>query len=226
MSACDAVLLQAPFSMIVACPSRCGKTTFVYRLLLHASQVMTKSPGRVLYFYNQWQPLLREMWRSKLIHALIPRLPTVQDLRSMLRANDDGLVVVDDFMKDANSDLGYMFTALSHHHNVSVIFLSQNIFSQHGPYRDMSLSATYLVYFKNPRDGSQIAHFARQFCPDAPSAVVRGYRQATKLPYSSVLFDFHPRTPDYLRMRTRIFPDEGGICVIEHDGGTVNGTLR
>jgi len=213
-----ALKLHAPFGMIIAGPSRCGKTTFVYHLLKNASRVMNKPPGKVIFFYNQWQPLLAAMVRERLVHRALPQLPSVSDVQEHIRPRENGLVIVDDFMREANSDIGYMFTALSHHHNVSVVFLSQNLFSQHGPFRDMSLSATYLVYFKNPRDGSQIWHFARQFRPDNPAYVVHGYRSATQAPYSYVLFDLHQQTPDYLRMRTRIFPHEGRTVIIVPHG--------
>jgi len=208
------VQLRAPFTMILAGPSRCGKTTFVHKLLKNKQFVVRKPPQKVIYFFNQWQPALVQMRRENLVHTFISRLPTLQDVRSLLTPSDNGLIVIDDFMKDANSDLGYIFTALSHHHNVSVIFLSQNLFSQHGPFRDMSLSATYIVCFKNPRDASQIWHFARQFRPDRPARVVEGFRAATIHPYSYVVFDFHPETPDFLRMRSRIIPGDGPMIVI------------
>ena len=200
--------------MIVAGPSRCGKTTFVGRLLAQAGCVMTRPPGKVVYYYSQWQPLLAEFVRRGLVQEAVPMVPTVADVRRRLRPEQEGMVIVDDFMKEANADLGYMFTALSHHHRVSVVFLTQNLFSQHGPYRDMSLSATYIVCFKNPRDGSQMWHFARQFRPDRPSFVVEGFRAATRQPFSYVLFDFHPETADYLRMRARVLPDDDGPLLV------------
>ena len=211
----EALKLRCPFSMILAGPSRAGKTTFVYKLLAHASKLMSKQPEKVVMYYNQEQPLLHRMKKEGLVHMLVAKLPSVDDVKKHVKQHQNGLIIIDDFMKDANDHVAYMFTALSHHHNVSVVFITQNLFSQHGPYRDMSLSATYLVCFKNPRDASQMWNFARQFSPDKPSYVVQGYRAITKQrPYSYVLFDFHPCTSEYLRMRTLIFPDEWPSVVV------------
>ena len=46
-----------------------------------------------------------------------------------------------------------------------VIYIMQNLFDQHKEHRTISLNAHYLVIFKNPRDGSQIVHLAKQMYP-------------------------------------------------------------
>jgi len=47
-----------------------------------------------------------------------------------------------------------MFTKISHHRNVSVVYLTQNVFDKNKYARTISLNAHYLVLIKNPRDAS------------------------------------------------------------------------
>ena len=58
-----------------------------------------------------------------------------------------------------------LFTKGSHHRNVSVVFLAQNLFPKNKFARTMSLNAHYIVLFKNPKDTSQFANLARQMYP-------------------------------------------------------------
>ena len=71
------------------------------------------------------------------------------------------LVIIDDLMRESSScdAIVDLFTKDSHHKNLSVILISQNLF--HQGQRNISLNANYIVVFKNPRDRAQIRHLAR-----------------------------------------------------------------
>jgi len=58
-----------------------------------------------------------------------------------------------------------IFTKTSHHMEVSVLYLTQNIFYGEKQNRTIGLNAHYLVLFKNPRDATQVSHLARQMYP-------------------------------------------------------------
>jgi len=68
-----------------------------------------------------------------------------------------------------------VFTKISHHRNVSVVYLTQNLFNKNKYARTISLYAHYLVLFKNPRDATQFATLA-----------------ATSAPYGHLLIDMKP----------------------------------
>ena len=55
------------------------------------------------------------------------------------------------------SDVTALFTH-GRHEDVSVIFLTQNLFHKGKYTRDMSLNTDYMVLFKNVRDASVITH--------------------------------------------------------------------
>ena len=58
-----------------------------------------------------------------------------------------------------------LFTKGSHHRNLSVIYIVQNLFHQGKGNRSISLNSHYLVLFKNPRDKLQILTLAKQMYP-------------------------------------------------------------
>ena len=121
-----------------------------------------------------------------------------------------GLIVIDDLMNESSKDsaVADIFTKYSHHKNISVIFIVQNLFHKGAKMRDISLNSHYLVIFKNPRDKHQIYHLARQFKPDNSKSVLEAFQDATETPHSYLMFDLTQNTPEILRMRAHIFPDE------------------
>ena len=86
--------------------------------------------------------------------------------------------------------------------NLSVVFVSQNLFYTGKKCRTISLNSTLIVVFKNPRDQSQIRHLACQMFPSKP----KFYVDATKDPYRYLFLDFHPNSPEFARVRRNIFP--------------------
>ena len=101
-----------------------------------------------------------------------------------------------------------LFTKSSHHENINVSFFSQNIFHQGHGQRDISLNASYIVIFKNPRDKAQIQHLSRQVYPENPKFLQESYINATSEPHGYLLLDLKQSTPDEFRVRTKIFPDD------------------
>ena len=74
-------------------------------------------------------------------------------------------IVVDDHMSDVNQLVAYIFTKISHYRNVSILYLTQNLFDKNKYARTISLNAHCLILFKNCRDAGQFAIFARQMYP-------------------------------------------------------------
>ena len=111
-------------------------------------------------------------------------------------------------MKEANENLTDLFTKGSHHNNISVIHIVQNLFGKNKHQRTLSLNSHYLVVFKNPRDMSQISFLARQMYPSNKKYVQDAYKDATETPHGYLLIDLKQSTPDNLRLRTGIFPSD------------------
>ena len=65
-----------------------------------------------------------------------------------------------------------------------------------------------MVIFKNPRDASQIANLAKQMYPGRGAFVQEAFADATASPYGYLLIDLKQNTPDDMRLRTSILPDD------------------
>ena len=91
------------------------------------------------------------------------------------------LIVLDDQMIDASKDkrIENLFTRGSHHRNLSVIYIVQNLFYQEKDSRSISLNSHYLILFKNPRDKLQIVTLPKQMYPGQTNKAVRRSSQKT-----------------------------------------------
>ena len=83
----------------------------------------------------------------------------------------------------------------------------------------MSLNAHYIVFFKNPRDKSQIHHFSRQVFPENTKFILEAFLDATSKPHSYLLFDMRQNTPDPFRFRAEIFPEEENCVYVPKNAG-------
>ena len=84
-------------------------------------------------------------------------IPESLENDSYLDVNKRNLIVIDDQMIEAGKDnrIVNLFTKGSHHRNLSVIYIVQNLFHQGKGNLSISLNSHYLVLFKNPRDKLQ-----------------------------------------------------------------------
>ena len=75
--------------------------------------------------------------------------------------------MIDDQLQEAsnNNQIRNLFTKGSHHRNLSVIYLLQNVFHQGKINQTVSWNCKYLVLFNNPRDKMQIMTLAKQMSP-------------------------------------------------------------
>ena len=194
---------QHPFSAIIAGPSGSGKSFFVKNFLKHIGKMVDTNFNRIIFYYAEWQNTYVEMGKNIDFHE---GLPQVSDFSIDTKPK---LIIIDDLMRESSDkSVVDIFTKYSHHKNLSVIYLTQNLFHQGRGQRDISLNAHYIVVFKNPRDRSQIQHFARQLYPDNSKFIQEAYNDATNVPHGYLLIDLKQETPEYCRVRSCIFPDD------------------
>lgn len=197
---------QHPFTAIIAGPTSSGKSWFIKRFLREAERTINGYIEEIIYCIPEGQLVDPEMSYTKL-HEGIPDVNLFADLKPRL-------VILDDLMREANGSVVDMFTKGSHHYNLSVIFVTQNIFNQGKGRRDISLNAHYIVCFKNPRDKQQILHLSKQICPENPKYIQEAYNDATSKPYGYLLFDLRQTTLDIVRYRTNIFQTDAPSNIV------------
>ena len=103
--------------------------------------------------------------------------------RHRFRYESTDLLIMDDQMREVtqSGDVCDLFTEGSHHRNVSVICMLQNLYYKGKENRTMSLNSSYLVMFKNPRDQQQVAVLSRQMYPNRPQHFMAEYDRATRI---------------------------------------------
>ena len=184
-------------------PTGCGKTYFVKEFFRYMNHMSDTQFSRILFYYSEWQSGYKEYGHNVEFHE---GLPQSADFAKDLNPK---LIVIDDLMREAsNNSVVDLFTKGSHHKNLSVIFITQNLFHQGHGQRDISLNTNYIVVFKNPRDRAQIQHLARQVCPENPRFLQEVYHDATSQPHGYLLLDLKQTTPENCRFRTCIFPSD------------------
>ncbi|KAF0145351.1 MAG: hypothetical protein FD143_3365 [Ignavibacteria bacterium] len=195
-----------PTSIVVAGPTRSGKTYFVIKCLKHT--LIQPFPNRILLLYKEWQPAYDEL------KTIIPAIEFVEGLDTgllnTLTSADKNLVIIDDLMSSAgdSKQISKLFTQESHHKNLTVVFLVQNLFYHGKEMRNISLNAHYLVLYKNPRDKSQIRYLAQQIFPENTKFLANSFLHATNHPHSYLVLDLHPDTSEDFRIVTNIFPED------------------
>lgn len=195
-----------PFTAMVAGPTGSGKTYLVRDILLNHSTVMHAMPKfKVLWAYGQWQSLYTEKVNGVSI-SYVEGLPE----QSAIEECSPSLIVVDDLMTELANDkkMTNLFTKGSHHMNISVIFIVQNLFYNAKEMRTININTSYFVLLKNPRDKSQIEHLGKQMFPGTKGYLRDAYHDATSMPYGYLIVDCKSDTDDRLRLRTRILPTE------------------
>ena len=193
--------LKHPFTGIVAGPTACGKSTWVKNLITYDKDMIDPAPEHVIWLYGEWQPLYDTL------SGMVEFREGLADLTT-LNTKKWTLIIIDDLMTETDKSVSNLFTKGSHHHNLSVLHLVQNVFDKNKHTRTISLNAHYLVIFKNPRDASQITHLAKQMYPGHVQFLQEVFSDATSEAYGYLFIDLKQETPEHLCLHTKIMPNE------------------
>ena len=116
------------------------------------------------------------------------------------------LVIFDDMMEETcnNLNIQHLFTRGSHHHNMSIFLLTQNLFAKGKFARTINLNAHYTIIFDNQRDRTQIRYLAREIFPENSKFLIEAYTDAIKSPHGYIFIDNKQGTPPEVRIQTNI----------------------
>jgi hypothetical protein len=107
-----------------------GKTVSVKSLLEKAQTTISPPPQRIIWCYGQWQPSYFDMMRTMPGIEFNEGIPEDNDKVDYLEISQRNLIILDDLMAQFGKDkrISDLFTKGSHHRNLSIIYVVQNIF--------------------------------------------------------------------------------------------------
>ena len=191
-----------PFTCMLAGPSQSGKSTLLAKILEDNQNMITPPPTKIVYCYARWSDgfnKLKTITPQIIFHAGLPDI-------DQFTVHENNVIVLDDLMSQVEKDTSMLelFTTDSHHANISVFLITQNLFSQGKYSRTISLNCQYLFIHNNPRDKAQIYALARQMYPTNPQFLIECYEDATSQEYGYLLMDLTQSTDNKHRIQSAI----------------------
>ena len=193
-------------SMIICGPSKAGKTTWILNLITHRRELFQQPIGKIYWFYGVWQESYAKLSRL----GVIPKEGVEKEAIEAIEPRS--LVVLDDLMIESENSQAVtsLFTRLVHHRELFLCYVTQNFYHQSKEACLRHLNSHYIVFFKNPRDKTQISMLARQMCTGKSTrSFVELFENITEdKAFAYLLIDLRQSTPNDIRIRTNIFPSE------------------
>ena len=201
------IIFQHPFSMMVTGSRGSGKTEWTRKLLL--TSLIHPPPERILWCFGQWQPLYEDLQKRLLWIEFVHSIPDYLNSPQFINSGKRNLIIFDDLMTEAKCDqrIADLFTKGSHHRNISILYLTQNMFPQGKACRDIAFNTQYLVLFNNPIDRQQVATLTRRIYPSTSAMFMKRFEEATSRPYGYLVIDLKLSTSEQDRLQTDIFDE-------------------
>ena len=197
---------------MIAGPSGSGKTVFTTKLFLDNPELFADPPPDVHYCYGSWQKGFDPLKKAGVrFHEGIPDSDALPQWFPK-----GGVLVLDDLMDEGGNDKRVLdlFTKHSHHRNITVIYLCQDLFPNGKFAKTISRNAHYIVAFKNPRDQLGMRNLLLQSFPTRWQEVMEMYRKVTDRPFGYMLLDLHPTSQADQRILSHLLKEKG--CVQCH----------
>ena len=204
----EAFRFKTPSSILIVGPSGCGKTCFTESLLLdHLEELFVNPPTTIHYCYGAWQDGFRDMKDAGV--QFHEGVPTTFHLQKWFPKG--GLLVLDDLMVEGGEDkeLLDLFTKHSHHQNITVLYLCQDMFPPGKYAKSISRNAHYVIAFKNPRDQLGMRNLLLQAFPTCWQDMMDLYQKVTERPFGYTVLDLHPASDDRKRVFSHLLTHEG-----------------
>lgn len=207
---------HSPCSILICGPTGSGKSMLAYKIIQQSKHMFTTPPVKTVYCYSAYQELFTKMEQNINDITFHEGLPSNENIEEWSKHKEPMLLILDYLLASAvNSvDIMNLFTIKSHHSNISVLFLMQNIFPQGKCIRTISLNASYIICLRSYRDRYQLSVLGKQILSGQIKYFMQSYELATKCKYGYLLIDLSCHTDKTYLLRTNIFVGEDNIIFV------------
>ena len=195
---------HTPCSILTVGPSGSGKTVFITKLLTENLDLFDHRPRIIHYCYGSWQRGFETLKKKGVKFSEGVHLK--EDLDKWFLKGAGGVLVMDDLMTEGGQDKTVLdiFTKHSHHRNITVIYLCQDMFPPGKYAKSISRNVHYIIAFKNPRDQLGMRNLLLQVFPQQWKTVQDVY---TSRPFGYLALDLHPASSQ--RVVSHLLKNEG-----------------
>ena len=212
-SHCDNIMFYSPTTITLSGSTGSGKTSLLLEILKYRDELFSSPPKKIMYCYGVWQEMYDKMEQDLGIQ-FHEGLPSEQIIDEFVDSKHN-MIIFDDLMDQVvdSCEVQHLFTRGSHHKNLTIIFINQNLFCQGKYSRTMSVNSHYLFLLNNPRGVTSISILGRQI--GMSKTLSEAYQDSVlSKPYGYLLVDLSPHNPTKYKLKTNIFPHEDTIVYI------------
>ena len=174
-----------------------GKTYFMLEVI--RQKLIHPFPKHIYYMYNVEQDFM-STWNE----TEDQKITFIQGLGvEQMDTSEPSLLVIDDLLLSTNKAVVEMFILGRHHKQISLFYLTQNLFPNCSMYRTMSNNAHYYVLFYNQRNFRQVHTLAHQiYVGKDVQRITNAYKRAGKQQRGFIVLSFAQGLPEELTVVT------------------------
>ena len=174
-----------------------GKTYFILNVI--KNKLIHPFPNKIYYMYNVEQDFMKT-WNS----IETQKITFIKGLDfTLMDTSEPSMLVIDDLILSTNTEVAEMFILGSHHKQISLFYITQNLFPNCNIYRTMSNNSHYMVLFTSLRNTRQLNTLARQiFAGKDLLRLLNAYKRASEKHRGFVVLSFSPLLPQELAILT------------------------
>lgn len=229
--------LKVPFTLIVSGPSGCGKTHLVEKLISN-NACFTEPIQEIVWSHSHLtdqSELKKRLLAKGLDISFTENFPEDRLLKKTLfRNSGPKLLVLDDIFTGPvqNKSLTDLFNIISHHQNISVILIVQNL---HGLTRNQQSclgallrSCKYVALFVNRRMSPVIKQLALHYFPGENHKLFTPFKQLLQSyeKYQYLMLDFDCEDPKYVVREGGLLPEHTCYIYEDEDGSEASDSKR
>lgn len=190
-------------------PTGSGKSVLMKKILENSNSLIFPNVEECIINYSVWQTLYEQIQ----VPFPIKFLEGITNIEDIPRDNKHRLIIIDDLMNtlSESQEVCDLYTKYSHHLNISVIILVQNLFEKGKYFRTISLNTHYLWLLKSVRDTSIISTLGRQMMNS--KFLSKCYKDAVSKKFGHLFIDMKASSDDKYRVRSNTFDEEVVVYV-------------